>query len=150
MTRCVEVEAIIKKIAADYESLYRDNKDLNKNLQIAVSKLEEYKGQEDTLRTVLITAQRTADDIVTDANKQKEELLAAANEEAERIVSQANIVAESSIAKAEYQVKTILENTEKDISAGKTALEQMQKEVSQFKVNMISAYKGHLRVCFRR
>ena len=85
----LEVEEAIKRIAADFEKLYQDNKDLNKNLQVAVSKLEEYKGQEDTLRTVLITAQRTADDILAEANQKSAQLLAEANIKAESLIAAA-------------------------------------------------------------
>ena len=74
-----EVDAYLDQLAAFIDNLSKENKELRERLKSTTDQLTYMKNLESTLRDTLITAQRSA-----------EEIIASANAEAARIVRQAN------------------------------------------------------------
>ena len=76
-----EVDDFLEAITEDYSALYKENAILKGKLKVLVEKIEEYRKTEDAMRIALMTAQKTSEDIKTEAEKQRESVLRDANEE---------------------------------------------------------------------
>lgn len=85
-----EVDMFMDKIVADYEKQYRENIELKEKLNTINDRLESYSEMEKTLQSTLIVAQRTSEDIVTNARKEAELIIREAEEKRKNIMSQAN------------------------------------------------------------
>ncbi|NMP38186.1 MAG: hypothetical protein GX051_08755 [Clostridiales bacterium] len=96
-----DVDGFFEEVTASYEQMFRENGELIKRIGLLADKLEEYKNDEDVIKSAVLSAQRAADLIVKEAKQSVEgitdtidERLAVANEEAEKIVSEAKEKAE--------------------------------------------------------
>ena len=63
------VEALIKEKTAAVEALNREKQDLQKKLEVLADKLVEYRNDEDSIRTALLSAQRLGDATLRDFGK---------------------------------------------------------------------------------
>ena len=81
-----EVDDFLAELNADYAALYKENAILKGKLKILVEKVEEYRTTEDAMRMALLTAQRTGDEIMSDANKRKEELMSEVEAERQKMI----------------------------------------------------------------
>ncbi|MEG1943466.1 MAG: DivIVA domain-containing protein, partial [Angelakisella sp.] len=86
------------------------------------SNLENYREEEDSLRSALIGAQKLGDSILKESRQKAEKIVQDATTRAEQISSDASL----KIEQQRYE------------------LEQMQAEVSEFKERLFSLYKAHL------
>lgn len=77
-----EVDDFLDLVGADYEKLYRENKEL-KDKQIVLNKsIEEYKNIETSLRNALLYAQNTAEDMKKNATEKAQNILQEAENKA--------------------------------------------------------------------
>lgn len=120
--KTAEVDAFVDSCADTVQALTAEKDELNKKLSILADKLVEYRRDEDSIRSALLSAQRMGDAVVRDANA-----------EAERIVAEAKTNAEKEAA--------ALQSTIRQYEA---ELDRLKKEISDFKANMLSLYKEHL------
>lgn len=63
------VEELLEPLQKDYAALYKENAVLKSKMKVLVEKMEEYRDQEDNLNRAILTAQKTADDMVADAER---------------------------------------------------------------------------------
>lgn len=117
-----EVEAFVESCAQTVEALTAEKEELAKKLGILADKLVEYRRDEDNIRSALLSAQKTGDTIIHEAEDNAAKILADAEREAEGIVASAK----GSIAMYEGEI------------------ERLKKEVSEFKNTILSLYKDHL------
>ena len=120
--KIAEVEAFVEACAETVETLTADKEELTKKLSILADKLVEYRRDEDNIRSALLSAQRTGDAIIREANQNAEALLENAGREAEAIVNKAK----GSIAHYEAE------------------LARVKGAVSEFKANLLAMYKEHI------
>ena len=52
-----EVNALLAQIVESYQAVYDENKELYRKMEILAGKIEEYRSEEDSIKTALITAQ---------------------------------------------------------------------------------------------
>ena len=64
-----DVDSFMNEVSSSYEKVYSDNNELLKKINILAKKIEEYREEEDSLRTALLNAQKLADKIVSDAKE---------------------------------------------------------------------------------
>ncbi len=117
-----EVDEFIDRCADTVEALLNEKNELSKKLQVLADKLVEYRNDEDSIRTALLSAQRLGDTVVREANHK-----------AGLILDDANIKAQ----KIEETAKRKIVDEERE-------LERVKKEVSLFKNRMMSIYREHL------
>ena len=117
-----EVQAFLGDLASQTEDLLAENADLQKKLEILAEKVEQYREDEDSLRSALIGAQKLGDSIVRDSKRKAESIIAQASRKSEEMVAdaQANINREA------------------------IALNKMQVEVAKFKSQVLTLYKKHI------
>ena len=117
-----EVDSFLSEIAISYERLYEAKEAAEEKMEVLAEKLEEYRANEDSLRTVLLGAQKLGDNIIRDS-KAKAEVI---------------------ISDAEGQVKQVFSESEGKINKERETLATLQKETAEFKKRLIAMYKQHL------
>lgn len=117
-----EVDSFLSEIAVSYERLYEAKEAAEEKMEVLAEKLEEYRANEDSLRTVLLGAQKLGDNIIRDSK----------------------VKAEVIISDAEGQVKQVFSESEDKINKERETLATLQKETAEFKKRLIAMYKQHL------
>jgi len=95
-----EVNALLAQIVESYQAVYDENKELYRKMEILAGKIEEYRSEEDSIKTALITAQKMADRIAKDAKEKAEEKLSASAATAQQTVTDAKEKADKMVAEA--------------------------------------------------
>ena len=93
-----EVNALLAQIVESYQAVYDENKELYRKMEILAGKIEEYRNEEDSIKTALITAQKMADRIAKDAKEKAEEKLSASAATAQQTVTDAKEKADKMVA----------------------------------------------------
>ena len=117
-----DVESFMENIADEFEVLEKEKKDLEEKLYLLAEKVEQYKAEEESIKTTLINAQRLGESIVSDAR-----------------VKADNIIREATIKKND-----IISSAYNEIEGTENVLNRLKKEVSDFKRNILSLYKTHI------
>lgn len=122
------VDEFLEPLVDDYITLYKENSVLKSKMKVLVDKLEEYRNQEESMKKTMVAAQKTADDMVAEAQKKCAKLLSEAEtsvrsksvdlkqtltEEEEERVNRAKQVAQEFINTIEAQVSRHMEALEK-------------------------------------
>ena len=69
------VEELRTPLAEDYATLYKENAVLKSRLKSLAEKIEEYRNQEEGISSALLAAQKTADEIVAEAQRKSTRML---------------------------------------------------------------------------
>ena len=77
-----EVDDFLDLVGADYEKLYRENKELKDKMIVLNKSIEEYKNIETSLRNALLYAQNTAEDMKKSANEKAQNIIQEAENKA--------------------------------------------------------------------
>ena len=70
-----EVDDFLDLVGADYEKLYRENKELKDKVMLLNKSIEEYKNIETSLRNALLYAQNTAEDMKKNATQKAQDIV---------------------------------------------------------------------------
>lgn len=89
-----DVEEFLSELVKDYSKLYRENSSLKDQNAILNDAVENYKGMEETMRSAILSAQRTSEEIIRNAHEQ-----------ADNIVKDAKIRAQEKLNDAENQIQ---------------------------------------------
>jgi len=118
----VEVDEHIEFLLQKYTELYRENDELERKLKTATAKLDQFKTDEESIRSALINAQRASSKILKEAN-----------ERADLIVRSAKTNCDKIIADFRQQIKT-----ERD------TLYKLRQQIAQFKAGVFEQYRTHI------
>jgi cell division initiation protein len=117
-----DVDNFLSEVLNSYSAVYAEKEAAEEKLEVLAEKLEEYRSNEDSLRTVLMGAQKLGENIVRDS-KAKAEVI---------------------ISEAENQVKQVFAESESKIIKEKETLVTLQKETAEFKKHLLAMYRQHL------
>lgn len=134
--RADDVESFVDKVKESYEELLKRNSTQEEQieqlkaedqqsaekLKVLASKIEEYRGQEDEIKNALISAQKLSEASVREA-RHKAEII---------------------VKDAELQAEHIISDADRKIGDKKRELENIQKQVSDFRTKLMGIYKEHL------
>ena len=112
------VDEFLDTLTEDYTALYKENAALKAKLKILAEKLEEYRATEDTMRSMLLAAQKMAASMTDEAKEKSEKLLAEARSQREQILEEAQNAA--AVANRDFQQKT--EVARQKLSAAEEAM----------------------------
>lgn len=70
-----EVDDFLDEITVNYEKLYKENTELRAEIERSKNDLEKYKTIEQTLQNTLVMAQKTADDIKSNAQDEADSII---------------------------------------------------------------------------
>lgn len=76
------VDEFLDLVTADYTSLYKENATLKAKMKVLAEKVEEYRATEDAMRKAMLSAQKTADEMVKDAESRATTIVEDAEREA--------------------------------------------------------------------
>ncbi len=119
----VEVDEYIDFLIAKYTELYRENDELERKLKAAVTRLDELKNDEDSIRSTLIDAKRAAGKIKADAEDR----------------------AEAIVRSAKSSCNTILRDFNAKIDLGRDVLAELQRDAFELKQELFERYSEHIR-----
>ncbi len=88
------VDEFLDALTEDYTALYKENAALKTKLKILAEKVEEYRATEDTMRSMLLAAQKMAASMTEEAKEKSEKTLADARQESEKLLSDARNAAD--------------------------------------------------------
>lgn len=124
-----EVDYFIQQVArdidamqAEIDSFYAEKEEQQRKIMVLAEKVEEYRGEEDVLKTALINAQRMGETVVYEAKQKAEQIIREANGKTEMLRQQAD----------------------QEIKNERFMLEKLKEEVSRFKTTVLSLYKQHI------
>lgn len=120
--RMEEVDAFLAQVASEFEKLNKGKEDLEKKLYILAEKVDQYRNDEDTLKTALLNAQRMGESVIYEARQKAETIVYEANTKA----SQAKDEATQHVADMEMQ------------------LNRLKAEVANFKGSVLTLYRQHI------
>ena len=119
------VDSLIKKQIdqkEEYEKLKEENNQLLDKLKVLADKVEEYRMEEDEIKNALVSAQKLGDASIRESRHKAEIIIKDANVKSERIISGAK--------------QSVIEQQKE--------LERLQQTVSDFRSQLLNAYKEHL------
>lgn len=123
------VDEFLEPLTEDYITLYKENAVLKSKMKVLVEKLEEYRSQEESMRKAIISAQRTADAMVAEAEKKCARLMSEAENTAQSKtvnVEQALSEEEERINCAKQAALNFIDVIEKDIKGHLDLLESLK------------------------
>ena len=120
--KTVEVDEFLDRCADVVDELSKQNDENNRKMQVLAETIVDYRNQEDSIRSALISAQRMSESVIADARKQADDIIAAARTEASNMRDQAI----------------------KDTDAEQRELNRVKQEVADFKAKLLSIYREHL------
>jgi len=112
-----EVDEFLDHVVAEFERLIRENEELRATVAELESRIEHYKGLEETLKNAIVLAQKTADEIKEAATRQADAIKRQAEHEA---------------AKIQDEAKEVLKKTYEDIEANKNKVLKFKTEMKAF------------------
>lgn len=118
----VEVDEYIDFLIEKYTELYRENDELERKLKSAVTRLDEIKGDEDSIRSTLIDAKRAANKIKADAEDR----------------------AEAIVRSAKASCNAILADFNEKIEIGRDTLAELQRDAFNLKRELYGRYSEHI------
>ncbi len=164
--RASEVDDFFASVCSSYEQMFRENGELLKKIGLLADKVEEYKSDEDNIREALLTAQRMANKIISDAKADAEKRLSEAVMKAEQITNDAQQKADDTITSAQKTAETLLSDSRKSadeivgdaqrkaeekinsikrsVTQETLVLEMTKREVSDFRASLVAMYKSHI------
>ncbi len=118
----VEVDEHLDFIIEKYTELYRENDALDRKLRVAMSKIDAYKNEEESIRNALVNAQKAGASIIAESNERADVILRSAKTNCDRILS-------------EFSQKIKLE---------RDTLNKLQNMVAEFKAHLFATYQEHI------
>ena len=108
-----EVDALMAESAATIDAYEKQSGDLYHKLEVLAGKIEEYRQEEDAIKTALVTAQKMADKITKESNETASLLISKSEETAKDTVANAKAESDKIISSArEYSTNLIAEKTQ--------------------------------------
>ena len=120
--RCDDVDDYLKQVAESMEALSAQNDDLQKKLVVLAQRIDQYRAEEDTLRTTMINAQRLGENVIREAKQKAAEVIRAANMKAEDREQRAR----------------------DDVELAKQEVVTLKSEADSFKRSLMEMYRKHI------
>jgi len=119
-----DVDGFLARLADQLERVTSDRDEKDRQLTTLAAKLEEYRKDEDAVRSALISAERMRESILAEATQQQEIVLRDAHQKAEKLVTDA----------------------EDKINREEVTLNALKQQVATFKSEILNIYKSHLEI----
>lgn len=159
-----EVEVLLDKVEADYEQNERTIRALQDEIERLKAEIEEYKSSQSSIQTVLLQAQKLADQMIVEAREKSAAIINEAQRNVDDFAAkekELSVVFEEKAAQRKSTVEKEIEETLRTAQLKKTALEnaandsvarqqllfdKLKLEISAFKADITRKYKEHLEI----
>lgn len=130
-----EVDALMAESAATIDAYEKQSGDLYHKLEVLAGKIEEYRQEEDAIKTALVTAQKMADKIKKESNETASLLISKSEETAKDTVANAKAESDKIISSArEYSTNLIAEKTQQAEEITNKAQDKANEVIASAKV----------------
>lgn len=120
--RCDDVDDYLKQVAESMDALAVKNDEMQKNLVVLAQRIDQYRAEEDTLRTTMINAQRLGENVIREAKQKAAEIIRAANMKADDREQRAR----------------------DDVELAKQEIVTLKSEADSFKRSLMEMYRKHI------
>ena len=120
--RCDDVDDYLKQVAESMDALAAKNDEMQKNLVVLAQRIDQYRAEEDTLRTTMINAQRLGENVIREAKQKAAEIIRAANMKADDREQRAR----------------------DDVDLAKQEIVTLTSEADSFKRSLMEMYRKHI------
>lgn len=163
-----DVDDLLEQAAESMEQLQRENAELIQKLKVLADRIQEYREEEDSIRSALLTAQKSADKIMKEAALEKEQILAdtrqqsddmirlsqekavnIANETREKVatvITEAKEKASTIMAEAKETSDRMLAEAVNGCKVEKQYLEFLREQEKDFRMKLIDMYKSQFEI----
>lgn len=131
--KTAEVDAFLDQCASTLETLAANEDENTRKMQVLAETVMDYRNQEDSIRTALVSAQRMAESITKEAQEKADAILAESTEKAEAVLAQAR-----------QDANNARDIANQAIAEEQAELARVRKEVSAFKAKLLAIYREHL------
>lgn len=121
------VDEFLTQVHQSYVEIQKDNDTLKSKLKIVISKVEEYKTVEESMRKALLSAQNIADEILRKAREQSEKIIKDANERAKKEIHNTKAEIKNEERKLEAVREKTLELTTKITTYYESEIESISR-----------------------
>lgn len=118
----VEVDEHIDFIIEKYTELYRQNDELERRLKIAEAQLAEFRADEESIRNVLVNAQKASAKIISEANERADMILRSARGNCNKVIA----------------------SFKSEIQKERQELLALRRAVAEFKTRLFAQYQQHI------
>ncbi|MDP4120463.1 MAG: DivIVA domain-containing protein [Bacillota bacterium] len=122
--KAIEVDDFVEEVIDLIEQMKKEKSELISKMNVLVTRIEEYRNDEETVRNAFLSSQKTADQVMKDTKVKAEKLIAETNE----------------------KIKKLEAESEKKIAIQKKQLLDLQAEASKFRTELIEKYKNHIKL----
>lgn len=147
------VDGVIEKV----KQLELSNRELENRIEQLNKQVIKYEEQADSVQDAIITAEKTAKRLVSDAAIRSESMVSEAERKSKAMVAEAEEKSSSMMSEAEIRSQTILnsalirsassiDENNRIIEQQKQEIIRIQNEVSRFREALLDAYKNHLKL----
>ena len=120
--RCDDVDDYLKQVAESMDALAAKNDEMQKNLVVLAQRIDQYRAEEDTLRTTMINAPRLGENVIREAKQKAAEIIRAANMKADDREQRAR----------------------DDVELAKQEIVTLKSEADSFKRSLMEMYRKHI------
>lgn len=152
-----EVNELLLDVIESYEAVYAENKELYRKMEILANRIEEYRADEDTIKSALIAAQKTANKLLDDT-KQKasaaleesaqtaQKTVVDAKEKADKIISSARDYVANLTSEKEQAAAQIVDGAEKKandaVSGAKVIAQNVLNEAKELSKQLLNSARA--------
>ncbi len=138
------VDSFIESVSADYAQLYKENITLKSKMKVLVSKIEEYRAVDESMREALLNARTRADEMTKNAELAAANLRADAEAKASARLSEIEAEVNSRRAEAEAKLNADIAALKERIAAEEMRLEEAKTKAQAFIDKTIALYSKEL------
>ncbi len=131
------VDAVLEPLTEDYITLYKENATLKSKMKVLVSKLEEYRSNEQTIREAMANTKQECEDMVKEAEAKCAEMLANAETQAAETAKNADGL----IAAENDRVEEAKQSASAAIEGLKEQLQSCLEELNRIQQSYRPAYR---------
>ncbi len=161
-----EVDKFIDEVEEHYRKLFNENKEMREKLEACLAKIENYRKDEEFLKTAIINAQRLNETTLREIELREKEAETTSKEKAAKIIEEAENRAKELVHNAEVEcadaVRAARERSKAEIEAEQNAandaikeirseidaeqkkLDYLKTQVSEFKNTILDIYRAHV------
>ena len=139
--KAFEVDELLEEAANTIDRYQKENEELTRKLAVLAEKIKEYRQDEESIKQALVTAQRTADSIIKDAQTEADKTTSELNGKTNEAIAVAKERSLAAIAQARDKTgKMILEVSDARRREMKVC-EEMKKKAADFRIELLNMYK---------
>ena len=139
------VDDFLDKLTEDYTALYKENAALKAKLKVLADKMEEYRQVEDAMRSTLLTAQKMASSMVSEAEQKRDAIIADAAAGAKTRLQEIQHEVEAE----EERLAAVRQDVERQIQGEQARLATAQEELRAFIQTVTNVCQGQLALLAR-